>query len=162
MLHAARQLPSWLIFDVRQKVEFSQRRVRHMRIYPMNMSRFVRFVLAALTMCIAVGCSKNPASFAGTWRCQTTLVTDAAFGGKSPVAHVVTITLGEKGEGSLSWIANEQEQDSATGQWEKVGSYVVIDRQNGGFAAFKVVSKVDTKMTLINRTGLMLEFTKIK
>ena len=83
------------------------------------------------------------------------------LGNQAPAANDIVIAFNEKGEGAMEWRINNQQTDSAKGQWVKAGDYLFIDRDNGGFATFKVVSKSDTKMTLVTRNGQILEFTKI-
>jgi hypothetical protein len=106
--------------------------------------------------------SKHPSEFVGTWRCQTTTLMAAGLLGNTPHANDITLALDGNGQGSLSWLVDKMQADSAGGPWTKAGDFIIVDRSNSGFAAFKVASKSETKMTVLNRAGLMLEFTKIK
>ena len=114
-----------------------------------------------------IGCApkseleKHPSAFVGEWRCQTTMMAAGLLGNQAPAANDIVIAFNEKGEGAMEWRINNQQTDSAKGQWVKAGDYLFIDRDNGGFATFQVVSKSDTKMTLVTRNGQILEFTKI-
>lgn len=101
-------------------------------------------------------------SLTGKWFCRTTLAADNIMGfGTSPQVHEIAIVLNEAGEGSLVWLQDTKEADKAAGKWNTKNDFLIIDRSPGGFATFRIASQGDNRLTLVNRTGLILEFTRV-
>lgn len=105
---------------------------------------------------------KKVASLVGKWFCRTTFAVDKVFQiGKSAQVHEITVVLNQTGEGALAWLEDGDQADSAQGKWGLKDDFLIINRPGDGFAAFRIGSQGDNRLTLVNRTGLILEFSRV-
>lgn len=150
-------------------------------VQPGNPPESKRQALQKLAAALAVGCitallifwgdraraSMDVKMLTGGWFCRTTLHKGEnikIFGANEQVITVdeITIKLGGDGLGQLSWLENGKVADAAHGEWALKKDYLIIqrDKLRGGFAAFRIASRSENRLTLVNRGGLILEFTR--
>ena len=102
----------------------------------------------------------------GNWFCRTTMTGKQSdlfslFDRTVAEVHEIRVGLGQNGKGDLQWLQNDHEVDRATGKWALKEDFLVIERNGGGFAAFRIASSGDNRLTLVNRGGTVLEFTRV-
>ena len=102
----------------------------------------------------------------GRWFCRTTMTGNESdlfslFGRKVAQVHEIRLGLDQDGTGDLQWLQNDKEVDRAEGEWAMKEDFLVIERSGGGFAAFRIASSGDNRLTLVNRGGTVLEFTRV-
>ena len=109
---------------------------------------------------------KERAAMSGTWRCQTVSPGSPQLFTTLPTAIRlqldIILPLPISALGSFVETHNNEAVDNIRGRWSIAGSYLVIERENGGYGSFKIASRTDAHLTLISRTGQILEFTRLK
>ncbi len=104
----------------------------------------------------------------GTWRCQTTIAGSVPPGlfeiAPKTTAIPVEMTLDLIGNGQARFVAKQNNSvvEDVEGPSHLADKYLIIDKTDGGYASFKVVSHAETEMTLISRNGQILKFTRLK
>lgn len=54
-----------------------------------------------------------------------------------------------------------QAETTISGTWEHTDDYLIIERANGGFVAFRISSQSGNQLTVFSRTGQTIQFNRI-
>jgi Phr family secreted Rap phosphatase inhibitor len=129
------------------------------------------FVLTSIVLC---GCNSNtpvdthPANLAGNWKAEfTTKIRINPLVNVEREANVtVGITTETNGSANFEEIATIQDvrspqTENITGSWKLADDYLIIERPNGGFVAFRISSQSTNQLTVFARTGETIQFNRI-
>jgi len=54
------------------------------------------------------------------------------------------------------------QNETITGTWKQAGDFLIIERPNGGFVAFRISSEVaSNQFTVFTRTGRTIQYNRI-
>jgi hypothetical protein len=79
----------------------------------------------------------------------------------------VTIGITTETNGSANFEEIEVAQnltpqtETISGSWKQTGDYLIIERPNGGFVAFRISSQSTNQLTVFARTGKTIQFNRI-
>lgn len=116
------------------------------------------------------GCmpKENPANLVGKWKAEftTTTPTNTLMEIDQGEANVTEITTETNGAANLVISAVQKapapQTETITGTWKQAGDFLIIERPNGGFVAFRISSEVTTnQFTVFTRTGRMIQYNRI-
>jgi LysM repeat protein len=51
--------------------------------------------------------------------------------------------------------------ETITGTWKQTDDYLIVERPNGGFVAFRISSQSTNQLTVFSRTGQTIQFNRI-
>jgi hypothetical protein len=111
----------------------------------------------------------HPASLVGNWKAEFSAKVhpDALL---PEVEKDVNVTVGITTEtnGSANFEEIETIQNARTpqtetisGAWKQADDYLIIERPNGGFVAFRISSQSTNQLTVFSRTGETIQFNRI-
>jgi hypothetical protein len=123
-----------------------------------------RLTLAAtLLLC---GCSErqqaqrpkvdHPQLLAGKWKAQFTHPAEQRI-----TSIEISMNLPESGTASYEQVVDGNKVDRIDGTWRKADNFLIIDREGGGFAAFRVSSLAPNQATVFTRMGQIITFNRI-
>jgi hypothetical protein len=116
------------------------------------------------------GCKpkENPANLVGKWKAEftTKIPTNTLMEINQGEANVTEITTETNGSANLVITAVQNVQspqtETITGTWKQADDFLIIERSNGGFVAFRISSEVTTnQFTVFTRTGRMIQYNRI-
>jgi hypothetical protein len=116
------------------------------------------------------GCKpkENPANLVGKWKAEftTKIPTNTLMEIDQGEANVTEITTETNGSANLVITAVQNVQspqtETITGTWKQADDFLIIERSNGGFVAFRISSEVTTnQFTVFTRTGRMIQYNRI-
>ena len=79
------------------------------------------------------------------------------------VIGITTETNGSANFEEIETIQNGKSPQTETisGSWKQTGDYLIIERPNGGFVAFRISSQSTNQLTVFARTGQTIQFNRI-
>jgi len=116
------------------------------------------------------GCTpqENPANLVGKWQAEftTKIPTNTLMEIDQGEPNVSQITTETNGSADLiiSTVQNVQsnQNETITGTWKQAGDFLIIERPNGGFVAFRISSEVaSNQFTVFTRTGRTIQYNRI-
>jgi hypothetical protein len=137
------------------------------------MQKIVIFSLVFLSAVIT-GCKPpppppvdtHPANFVGKWKAELTV--------KLPPNGLrtanLTIELTTESNGSANFEQTQQEigvkernpeTETLSGTWKQIDDYLIVERTDGGFVAFRISSQTQNQLTVFTRTGQTIQFNRI-
>ena len=136
-----------------------------------TMKNITALLLVFVSVVIS-GCKPNtqpvdthPASLVGKWKAEfTTKITSLMASGREAN---VTIGITTETNGSANFEEIEVAQnltpqtETISGSWKQTGDYLIIERPNGGFVAFRISSQSTNQLTVFARTGQTIQFNRI-
>jgi hypothetical protein len=105
----------------------------------------------------------HPASLVGQWKANyTTKIQD----GLLEKDATVTIGINTETNGSANFEAVVQvgripQTETISGNWKQTDDYLIIERPNGGFVAYRISSQSPNQLTVFSRTGETIQFNRI-
>jgi hypothetical protein len=139
-----------------------------------TMKKIIALSLVFISVVIS-GCKPNtqpvdthPASLVGKWKAEFTMkirlnsLTDIEREA-NVVIGITTETNGSANFEEIETIQNGKSPQTETisGFWKQTGDYLIIERPNGGFVAFRISSQSTNQLTVFARTGKTIQFNRI-
>ncbi|MGO9585716.1 MAG: hypothetical protein ACLP2Y_05935 [Limisphaerales bacterium] len=141
------------------------------------MKKIIALSLVFISVVIS-GCKPNtqpmdthPASLVGKWKAEFT--TKIRLNSLTDIEREANVAIGITTEtnGSANFEEIETIQNSnhvkspqtetISGSWKQIGDYLIIERPNGGFVAFRISSQSTNQLTVFARTGQTIQFNRI-
>ena len=138
------------------------------------MKKIIAFSLVLILVIIS-GCKPNtqpadthPANLVGKWKsdfttkiqqgiaereANVTIGITTETNGSANFEEVVQIQSGKLGE--------RPQTETISGTWKQTDDYLIIERPNGGFVAFRISSQSTNQLTVFARTGQTIQFNRI-
>ena len=138
------------------------------------MKKIIALSLVFISVVIS-GCKPNtqpvdthPASLVGKWKAEFTMkirlnsLTDIEREA-NVVIGITTETNGSANFEEIETIQNGKSPQTETisGFWKQTGDYLIIERPNGGFVAFRISSQSTNQLTVFARTGQTIQLNRI-
>ena len=136
-------------------------------ISPKSLLTILSLVFLSL---VISGCTpqENPPNLVGKWQAEftTKIPTNTLMQIDQGEANVTEITTETNGAANLVISAVQKapapQTETITGTWKQAGDFLVIERPNGGFVAFRISSEVTSnQFTVFTRTGRMIQYNRI-
>ena len=128
-------------------------------------------VLISIAFC---GCNSNipvdthPANLVGKWKAElaTKIRTNPLLNVERDANIAIGITTETNGAANFEEIvtiqnARSPQTENITGSWKQADDYLIIERPNGGFVAFRISSQSTNQLTVFARTGETIQFNRI-
>jgi len=138
-----------------------------------TMKNITALLLVFVSVVIS-GCKPNtqpadthPANLVGKWKAEfTTKIRSKLFNEEEREANVtIGITTETNGSANFEEIEVIQhftpQTETISGSWKQTGDYLIIERPNGGFVAFRISSQSTNQLTVFARTGQTIQFNRI-
>jgi hypothetical protein len=138
----------------------------------MNKIIALSLVLTSIVIC---GCNQNPppadphpANLVGKWKAEFTTKVPI-----NPLAKIdrdadvaVGIAMDTNGSADFEEIETIQnvrppQTETISGSWKQADDYLIIERPNVGFVAFRISSQSTNQLTVFSRLGQTVQFNRI-
>ena len=117
---------------------------------------------------IVTGCKPpvadtHPANIVGKWKAEFT--TKVPIMTKSEATKTVNLTIGittdASGSANLEEAADNKVLETISGTWKQIDDFLIIEKANGGFAAFRISTQSPNQLTVFARTGDIIQFNRV-
>ncbi|SRR6266542_5352440 len=105
--------------------------------------------------------AERPATMVGKWKAELTHTSEQVFGGQRISNSVLSMELPAKGDARYEDVQEGAKNDSIEGHWRKIDNFLIIDRQGGGLAAFRISSLQNNQIIVFGRLGQIITFNRI-
>ena len=130
-------------------------------------------LLLVFVSVILTGCKQpidtHPANLVGKWKADFTTKIQL----NSIVEREANVTIGITTEtnGSANFeevvqiqngkLGERPQTETISGSWKQTDDYLIIERPNGGFVAFRISSQSTNQLTVFARTGQTIQLNRI-
>ncbi|MGD0252913.1 MAG: hypothetical protein ABSC01_09480 [Verrucomicrobiota bacterium] len=141
------------------------------------MKKIIALLLVFVSV-IITGCKPStqpidthPANLVGKWKAEFT--TKIRLNSLTDIEREANVTIGITTEtnGSANFeeavqiqggkLGERPQNETITGFWKQTDDYLIIERPNGGFVAFRISSQSTNQLTVFARTGQTIQLNRI-